>query len=94
MYCANCGKTFEKNELVIPTIMPGWNKPVPTCYYDRLCYPKPKKVPFVVIKLVPQNPPVLIKCRVKDNTSGSAKYLRKYKFTGWWLSWKKQRASS
>jgi hypothetical protein len=83
-YCANCGKTFGPHDRAAPTIMPGWSKPVLTCYDDRLCYSKSKALPVIIMKdSVPR------KKIAKNTARGLAKYLRKYKFTGWWISWKK-----
>jgi len=82
MYCANCGKTFVKRELITYTVMPGWSKPVPTCYHDRLCYAKTKALPAVLIKLVVHKSVVVITpCKPSRGKSrGLDKYLRRQKF--------------
>jgi len=84
LYCANCGKTFKKYERTTSTVMPGWYKPVPTCYDDRLCYARSKVLPAVIKQVVRE--PVLVfihpRKRFRNKARGLAKYHRRYEFRG------------
>jgi len=83
MYCANCGKTFSKHEPITYTVMPGWSKPVPTCYHDRLCYARHKVLLAVVIMPVVVKPARSVTRKHKAiNERGLAKYCRRYEFKG------------
>lgn len=91
MYCARCGKNIAKSDPRVWAVLPGRNRPVPTCYDDRIC--EVHKISTVAIPSPVKPVVVFISCRltfvrIENKIRGWGKYQRRYKFYGRWMSWK------
>jgi len=85
MYCVRCRKEIAKSDPRMWAVLPGRNRPVPTCYDDRLC--EASKVTTVIppaivkplIVFISHRPPFN---KIRNKIHGCDKYLRRYKFRG------------